>query len=57
MAITALRALTTMPATFGSTLLTIVFADSPAELVAKKLVVIVESTNIIIPVTPRPAIE
>ena len=54
---TQLKKLTTTPAIFGLILLIMAFADSPAEFAATKLEVTVESTNIITPVAPRPAIR
>ena len=46
-----------IPAIFGFILLKIAFEDSPAEFAAKKLVVTVERTTMIIPCTPRPEIS
>ena len=57
MASTQLNMLTTTPAILGLILLTIAFADSPAEFAATKLDVTVESTRIITPVAPRPAMR
>ena len=50
----ALKKLTTTPASLGSSLLNIAFADSPAEFVARKFVVTVERTRMMTPYTPSP---